>query len=125
VKEVVNLPNLPTSCPACEARMNITELKCTKCNTTVQGNFPINKLISLGEEDREFMLAFLRCRGNIKEVQERIGISYPTVKNKLDKLLAALGLFEEIKKPNRQEILDALKNEKISVEEAINLLKET
>lgn len=117
------MPNLPTSCPVCEARMNITELKCAKCNTMVQGNFPISKLVSLAEEDREFMMTFLRCRGNIKEVQERIGISYPTVKNRLDKLLAALGLFEEIKKPNRIEILEALKTGKISVEEAIALLK--
>jgi len=123
--EVINLPNLPTRCPVCEAKMNITELKCTKCNTTVQGNFPINKLISLAEDDREFMITFLRCRGNIKEVQERIGISYPTVKNRLDKLLTALGLFEEVRKPSRSEILEALKTNKISVEEAITLLKET
>lgn len=119
------LPNIPTNCPACGSRMNITELRCSKCNTKVQGNFPINKLISLSEEDREFLLTFLRSRGNIKEVQERMGISYPTVKNRLDKLLAALGLFDEIKNMSRSEIINALNNEEISVEEAINLLQES
>ena len=114
--------NIPTNCPSCNARMNITELKCIKCNTTVQGNFPINKLMSLSEEDREFLITFLRSRGNIKEVQERIGISYPTVKNKLDKLLTALGLTNEMQTPSRTEILDALKNGKISADEAVNLL---
>jgi hypothetical protein len=118
------LPNIPTNCPACGARMNITELKCIKCNTTVQGNFPINKLISLPVEDREFLMTFLRSRGNIKEVQERMGISYPTVKNKLDKLLATLGLYDEMKKPNHAELLNALNAGEISAEEAINLLKE-
>lgn len=118
------MANIPTNCPSCGARMNITELKCSKCTTVVQGNFPINKLISLMEEDRDFLMTFLRSRGNIKEVQERMGISYPTVKNKLDKLLSALGLYDEIKNPNRNEILNALNNGEISTEEAINLLKE-
>jgi hypothetical protein len=54
-----------------------------------------------------------------------MGISYPTVKNRLDKLLAALGLFDEIKNMSRSEIINALNNEEISVEEAINLLQES
>ena len=121
---MVVLPNIPTNCPACDARMNITELRCSKCNTTVQGNFPINKLISLPEEDREFLITFLRSRGNIKEVQERMGISYPTVKNRLDKLLAALGLLNEVKGISRTEIINSLNNGEITAEEAVNLLKE-
>jgi hypothetical protein len=116
--------NIPTNCPSCNARLNITELKCNKCNTVVQGQFPINKLISLSEEDRDFLMTFLRSRGNIKEVQERMGISYPTVKNKLDKLLSALGLYDDIKNPTKNEILSALNNGEISTEEAINLLNE-
>ncbi len=118
------MPNIPSNCPACGVRMMITELKCDRCNTVVQGNFPLTKLISLSEEDREFLMTFLRSRGNIREVQERMGISYPTVKNKLDRLLAALGLFDEIKKPNRTELLSALSNGEISLEETIQLLKE-
>ena len=118
------MPNIPTNCPACNSRMDITELKCSKCHTIVQGNFPLNKLISLSEEDREFLMTFLRSRGNIKEVQERIGISYPTVKNRLDKLLATLGLFNEVKSLSRREIMNSLNNGEISVEEAVNLLKD-
>jgi len=115
------LSQIPTHCPACGTRMNITELKCIQCNTTVQGNFPIDKLISLSKENHDFLITFLRSRGNIKEIQERMGISYPTVKNKLDKLLSSLGLSEEI--PNRTEILDALNNGEISAKEAIEWLK--
>ena len=105
--------------------MNITELKCSKCSTTVQGSFPLNKLISLSEEEREFLMTFLRSRGNIKEVQERMGISYPTVKNKLDKLLAALGLLNEINGLSQIEIINSVHAGEISVEEALNLLKES
>ena len=120
---MITLPNIPTNCPACNARMNITELRCSKCDTKVQGVFPMNKLVSLSEEDREFLMTFLRSRGNIKEVQERMGISYPTVKNRLDKLLTALGLLEEVRTINQNEIITALKNGGISAEEAINLLQ--
>ncbi len=118
------MPNIPTNCPACNARMNITELRCNKCDTRVQGSFPISKLISLSEEEKEFLETFLRSRGNIKEVQERMGISYPTVKNRLDKLLTALGLLEEVRTINQSEIIAALKDGDISAEEAINLLQE-
>ena len=119
------MPNIPTNCPACNASMNITELKCSKCSTTVQGSFPLNKLISLSEEEREFLMTFLRSRGNIKEVQERMGISYPTVKNKLDKLLAALGLLNEINGLSQIEIINSVHAGEISVEEALDLLKES
>jgi len=90
----------------------------------VQGNFPINKLISLSEEDREFLMTFLRSRGNIKEVQERMGISYPTVKNRLDRLLSALDLNDEVVSLSQNDVINALKNGEISVDEAISLLKE-
>lgn len=118
------MPNIPINCPACSARMNITELQCSKCHTKVQGIFPMDKLISLPEEDQKFLMTFLRSRGNIKEVQERLGISYPTVKGRLDKLLAALGLFDEVRSLSHSEIINALNKGEISVEEAINLLKE-
>ena len=68
-------------------------------------------------------MIFLRSRGNIKEVQERMGISYPTVKNRLDKLLTALDLLEEAVSLSRGEIIDSLKKGKISVAEAVDLLK--
>jgi hypothetical protein len=104
--------------------LEITELKCPKCSTTIQGEFPINKLLSLSDEDSKFLIAFLRSRGNIKEVQERMGISYPTVKNRLDKLLITLGLFNESEGLKEKEILDTLERGEITAAEAIKLMKE-
>ena len=118
------MKRIPTLCPACTSKLEITELKCNTCGTVLQGEFPINKLFSLSEEDGKFLIVFLRSRGNIKEVQERLGISYPTVKNRLDKLLITLGLFNEIEGLKEKEILENLERKEISVAEAVRLIKE-
>ena len=118
------MKKIPTLCPACKSTLEITELKCLTCGTILQGEFPINKLISLSDEDSKFLIAFLRSRGNIKEVQERLGISYPTVKNRLDKLLITLGLFKESEGLKEKEILDTLERGEITAAEAIKLIKE-
>ena len=118
------MKKIPTICPACTSKLEITELKCKTCGTVLQGEFPINRLLSLSEEDEKFLMAFLRSRGNIKEVQERLGISYPTVKNRLDKLLKAMGLFNEVEGLKEKEILENLEKKEISVSEAVKLIKE-
>ena len=118
------MKKIPTLCPACGSILEITELKCLTCNTTLQGEFPINKLLSLSEEDSKFLIVFLRSRGNIKEVQERLGISYPTVKNRLDRLLMTLGLIDESEGLKEKEILDTLERGEISAAEAVKLMKE-
>ena len=118
------MKKIPTICPACTSKLEITELKCKTCGTVLQGEFPINKLLSLSEEDEKFLMAFLRSRGNIKEVQERLSISYPTVKNRLDKLLIAMGLFNEAEGLKEKEILENLEKKEISVAEAVKLIKE-
>ncbi len=117
------MKKLPTRCPSCSSVLEITELKCPKCGTVIRGNFPISKFLSLEPENFEFLIAFLKSRGNLKEVQERFGISYPTAKAKLEKLLGALGLSEGNKPIDKIEILLALEKGEISAKEAINLLK--
>ncbi|MCD6107205.1 MAG: DUF2089 domain-containing protein [Caldisericaceae bacterium] len=118
------MKKMPTNCPACNAILTISELKCSKCGTVIHGDFPISKLLLLSQEDQEFLAIFLRSRGNIKEVQERLGISYPTAKNRLDKALIALGLRESEERPGKKEILDALEKGEITAKEAVKLIKE-
>lgn len=67
------------------------------CNTKIQGEFEFDDFMKLDDEDKEFLVEFLRSRGNIKEVQGRLGISYPTAKSRLDRLLKNLKLYEEEK----------------------------
>lgn len=109
------MKRLPSKCPSCGATLKITELTCEKCGTVVKGEFPLNKFLTLNPQEEEFLLIFLLSRGNLKEVQERLNISYPTAKNRLEELLSSLGLYEE----KREE-----KNEEIFVQEKISKIEE-
>ncbi len=85
---------LPTKCPSCSENLEITVLKCPECQTEVKGEFSMSRFSGLTREDEEFLFSFLTSRGSLKEVQERLSISYPTARTRLDKLLQNLGLSE-------------------------------
>lgn len=118
-------------CPVCGQNTEVTTIYCNDCGTRIEGHFQLCRFCRLTEEQKTFIEAFIKCRGNIKEVEKELGISYPTVKNRLEDAANALGyetpkgrsaLEDEIY-VRRMEILDNLENGKISVEEALNLLK--
>lgn len=113
-----------TKCPVCTEEMKIMKLKCNHCYTIIENEFSISKFDRLSKEQLNFVEVFLACRGNIKDVEKQLGISYPTVRGKLDEINNELGLV--IKKDTTKEkerIMDMLENKEISSEEAINLLK--
>lgn len=114
-----------TKCPICNSNLLIERLKCSKCGTVIENQFELSKLSYLNNEQLKFIEVFLECRGNIKDVEKELGISYPTVRSKLDEVIMALG-FNASKKTlaNSTEIIDRLEKGEISAEEAINLLKE-
>ncbi|PQQ65906.1 DUF2089 domain-containing protein [Acetivibrio saccincola] len=114
-------------CPVCGGDTSITKIRCSKCKTTIEGDFGLCKFCRLTPEQKEFIDVFIKCRGNIKEIEKELGISYPTVKNKIEDVVMALGhkvddkVYESI---DRKEILDRLNNGEISVDEALELLKQ-
>lgn len=113
-------------CPVCGNKMHIIALKCNNCNTEVKGDFELDELFKLNEKQLEFVKVFIRNRGNIKEVEKELGISYPTVRNKLDEIIEALGYKVEKSDEialKRKEILTKLESGEISSEEAIKQLK--
>lgn len=114
-----------TKCPVCNSNLMVERLKCLKCGTVIENQFELSKLSYLNKEQLKFIEVFLECRGNIKDVEKELGISYPTVRAKLDEVIMALG-FRIEKKPlvNSTDIIDRLEKGEISAEEAINLLKE-
>ncbi len=114
-------------CPICGKEMIITRLKCNFCEITVEGEFLANKLASLNPEEQEFLELFLRTRGNVKEMERILKISYPTVRAKLDNILRSIGLIpvdEEEEKTKTREVIDKLERGEISVQEALKLLEE-
>jgi hypothetical protein len=114
-------------CPVCGSDTEITGISCNSCGTKIEGRFQLCKFCRLTADQKNFLDAFIRCRGNIKEVEKELGISYPTVKNKLDDVAAALGYKNEVQMEDpdkKKDILDKLDSGEISVEEALNLLKD-
>ncbi len=118
----------PGNCPVCSGKMEIKVLCCPDCGTSLEGLFSLCKFCQLTEQQLKFIEVFLQSRGNIKEVERALGISYPTVRNRLDEVIAALGYQidkdqEEIRE-GQVEILDALEQGEIEADEASRLLKE-
>lgn len=111
-------------CPVCEHALHVTRLECSHCNTTIENHFSLSKFATLSKEQLHFAEVFLVSRGNIKEVEKTLNISYPTVRAKLNEVIAQLGYEMEEKTTNRKkEIIALLDSEEISAEEAIKLLK--
>lgn len=114
-----------SKCPVCNSKLKIAKLKCNKCGTVIENDFEFSKFEYLGEEQLNFMEVFLKCRGNIKDVEKELGISYPTVRAKLDEVVSSLG-YAVVRKPaiSSKEILDMLEKGEISAEQAVNMMKE-
>ncbi|MGC6173110.1 DUF2089 domain-containing protein [Lacrimispora sp. 38-1] len=122
----------PGKCPVCGEKLSITKLGCPKCSTTIEGDFQPCEFCRLPEEDLEFTKVFIKCRGNIKDVEKELGISYPTVRGKLDSVIRGLGYEvsakETLKENNdkvntRNVILDQLSKGEITPKEATEKLK--
>lgn len=112
-------------CPVCNNQMTVARLKCDSCDTVIENNFRLSKFDYLTDEELYFIETFIRCRGNIKEVEKELGISYPTVRSKLDGVIKRLGYEAGDDRPSvkKEEILKALENKEITAEQAITLLK--
>lgn len=114
-------------CPVCSSKLLVKKLQCSKCSTVIENDFELSKFDYLTAGQLEFVEVFLRSRGNIKDVEKALGVSYPTVRAKLDEVLTALGYRaekQEVKEREAQnkDVLDALEKGDISPEEAIKLL---
>ena len=114
-----------SACPACgNTEFRVERLACTSCGTAVEGSFTVSRLATLPEDLVGFVETFLTCRGNIKEVERELGISYPTVRSRLDKVIALLGLGDDEQKMSRVEILAALERNEMTPEEAVGALRD-
>jgi hypothetical protein len=116
-------------CPVCKAELTVTRLHCSNCDTVVEGRFTTGTFGSLTPEQIEFIITFVRCEGKINRMQDEIGLSYPTIRNRLHEVIRALG-FEpgreespEMTEERRSAILEDLSAGKISSEAAVRMLR--
>jgi hypothetical protein len=114
-------------CPMCSGTLQVRELYCPRCRIRIEGDFepPHSRLLSLSRKELEFIELFVRVRGNIKEVEKALGVSYPTVRGMLDGVIKNLG-YTVGKPPDaekRMEIIEKVSKGELSAEKAAELLK--
>ncbi|MGH2445242.1 MAG: DUF2089 domain-containing protein [Candidatus Limnocylindria bacterium] len=82
------------TCPVCTSELTITRLHCRSCGTALEGEFGVGRFGRLDRDQMSLLESFLRSRGNLKEMERELGISYPTVRGRVDALVRALGLAD-------------------------------
>ncbi|MCC7118188.1 MAG: DUF2089 domain-containing protein [Anaerolineales bacterium] len=119
----------PTRCPVCEAELSVTRLHCSGCDTTIEGHFISGHFGNLTSEQLNFVFTFVRCEGRINRMEQELGLSYPTIRNRLHEVIRALGYEPgkdepvEISQDKRNSILEDLSAGKINAEAATRLLR--
>jgi len=121
--------NPVTRCPSCAGNLDIRELACPRCDIAVRGQFSRCEFCDLPEEQLSFLRLFISRRGNLREVERELGLSYPTVRSRLDDLLRALGyVVAPIPVADRQErkrqVLEDLREGRITPDDAVKALKD-
>jgi hypothetical protein len=80
-----------STCPVCASELAVTRLRCGECGTTIEGEFSVGRFGRLSREQLQVLESFLRSRGNLRDMERELGISYPTVRARVEALVRALG----------------------------------
>jgi hypothetical protein len=122
-----------STCPVCEGELRVTRLQCDACGTGIEGRFSVGRFSRLSRDQLALLESFLRARGNLRELERELGISYPTVRNRIEALLKALGLADgqadiasksaSMDEPpadptHRREVLERLARREITAQQA-------
>jgi hypothetical protein len=101
----------------------VERVRIVEKNIAIEGSFELPQLAQLDAEDQVFVTAFLRCHGSIKEMEQIFGVSYPTIKSRLNRIAQSLEFVETNPAPSRGEILGRLKRGEISAQDAVHELE--
>lgn len=125
--------NAPQQCPTCGSALQIQELACPACSTIVRGRWAANPFSRLTDDQQTFLLLFVRSRGNLSDVERTLGVSYPTVRGKLEDIIAALEEPESEPEPEpeptpapsaeREKILERIARGELTVDEGMAQLR--
>jgi hypothetical protein len=118
-----------TKCPVCRNELTVTRLQCPSCDTVVEGRFTAGHFANLSAEQLDFIVTFVRVEGKLNRMEGELGLSYPTIRNRLHDVIRALG-FEpgkeetpDLADEKRRSVLEDLNAGKISAEDAMKLLR--
>ena len=132
-EEGSTMPDVLGRCPFCGEELQVARLQCPGCHTAIEGSFSLGRFQRLSPEQLGFLEVFVKNRGVISKVETDLGLSYPTVRNRLDDLIRALGfeVREDSEGPRetaedadrRRDILERLRRGEINAEQAVKQLK--
>jgi hypothetical protein len=117
-----------SKCPVCDGELTVTRLRCDTCDTVIEGRFANSVFASLTPVQIDFIETFVRCEGKLTRVQDEMALSYPTIRNRLQEVIRALGYepgkdeTAEISDEKRLSILEELDSGKITAEDAMRIL---
>jgi hypothetical protein len=128
-----------SDCPVCDSPLTVTRLHCNNCGTTIEGDFTVGRFSRLNRDQYALLESFLRSRGNLRELERELGVSYPTVRNRVEALLRALDLADGTPIPPepprgepiapavdpemRRQILERLARHELTAEQAAAALR--
>jgi hypothetical protein len=116
----------PSNCPVCNQRLATTRLTCPECSTELSGAFASCEFCVLTDEDRDVLRVFLASRGNMKDLERHLGVSYPTARARFDLLLNKLGIERApAPAPSRVELMERVARGEIDIDEALRRLEST
>ncbi len=125
------------TCPVCASELAVTRLRCGACGTTIEGEFGVGRFGRLTRDQTQILESFLRSRGNLRDMERELGISYPTVRIRVEALVRALGFGprDEADAPaaagtaaneiasGRRDILERLSRKELSAEQAAEAIR--
>lgn len=117
----------PADCPVCGGELVTTRVGCRGCGSELAGEFASCDFCALDEHDTELLRVFLASRGNLREVEKHLGVSYPTARARFTQVLAKLGLAGADTAPvvmTREQVLSEVASGALAPEEAAALLAE-
>jgi hypothetical protein len=114
----------PLNCPVCNERLALTRLSCPACDTELSGGFATCEFCVLSNEDREVLRVFLASRGNMKDLERHLGVSYPTARARFDALLSKIGIDRPAAPAqSRVELMELVARGEIDIDEAMKRLE--
>ena len=119
-------PEVLGRCPVCSSELTVQRLRCSSCSVALEGEFHLNPFNRLSSDQQRFVEIFLVSRGNMSEVQKELGVSYPTVRARLEEVISQLGhkpaSNEVALQAERVSTLQEVESGALSVEEALRRL---
>ena len=121
---------LPSNCPLCSGEVTVTKIYCRDCDSTIEGRFTAGVFSQLTLEQLSFAETFIRCEGKITRMEAELGLSYPTIRNRLHEVIRSLGYepgegdSTRISETERRRILESLEKGEISYDDAMRMLEE-